>query len=260
MNYIRHLTAFYTRAVDEERLSPTHMSMYMALFQLWNLNRFRNPVSITRGEVMRVSKINAVATYHKCIKDLDALGYIIYSPSYNPFKGSLITMLEFSSATPSKNSRQKDSCRSVSAPDFDHLNEPSINSINNTNIKTESIAPHQNLSRDKIIFPDGTIEAKSSAKKQKPDLRPGENIPPPLAELELYFKEKEISLSEAEKFINHYEANGWLIGGKSKMKNWQAAARNWILNTKKFNPQSNGSAPSGNHLHATTNKSYQDKL
>lgn len=153
MNYIRHLTAFYTLAVDEERLSSTHMSMYMALFQLWNLNRFRNPVSITRGEVMRVSKINAVATYHKCIKDLDALGFIIYTPSYNPFKGSLITMLEFSSPTPSKNSRQKDSSRSLSTPDFDHLSEPSINSINNTNIKTLGTAPLPEFTGDEKLLP-----------------------------------------------------------------------------------------------------------
>ena len=48
------------------------------------------------------------------------------------------------------------------------------------------------------------------------------------------------------------------------MKNWQAAARNWMLNSKKFNVKSViPSTPrnlSSNHLTVTTNKSYQDKL
>ncbi len=27
---------------------------------------------------------------------------------------------------------------------------------------------------------------------------------------------------EAKKFFNHFESNGWKVGGKSPMKNWQA--------------------------------------
>lgn len=32
---------------------------------------------------------------------------------------------------------------------------------------------------------------------------------------------------ESEKFINFYESKGWLVG-KTKMKNWKAAASNWV--------------------------------
>jgi len=32
---------------------------------------------------------------------------------------------------------------------------------------------------------------------------------------------------EGEKFFNFYESKGWLVG-KTKMKDWKAAARNWI--------------------------------
>ena len=28
------------------------------------------------------------------------------------------------------------------------------------------------------------------------------------------------------RFINHYESNGWMVG-KNRMKNWQATVRNW---------------------------------
>jgi hypothetical protein len=47
---------------------------------------------------MRISKISAKATYHKCIKDLHNFGYIQYIPSYNPFKGSLVYLFDFQSS------------------------------------------------------------------------------------------------------------------------------------------------------------------
>jgi len=37
---------------------------------------------------------------------------------------------------------------------------------------------------------------------------------------------------EAEKFLNHYGSNGWLVGGKSPMQDWKSSARNWLINTK----------------------------
>ena len=57
MNYIKHLTGFFDKIVQDFDLNPTHISLYLALFQFWNLNRFQNPISITRDEVMRISKI-----------------------------------------------------------------------------------------------------------------------------------------------------------------------------------------------------------
>jgi hypothetical protein len=36
--------------------------------------------------------------------------------------------------------------------------------------------------------------------------------------------------SEAEKFCDHYDSNGWKVGGKSPMKDWKAAVRNWLRN------------------------------
>ena len=37
---------------------------------------------------------------------------------------------------------------------------------------------------------------------------------------------------EAEKFFNYYESNGWRVGS-NKMKDWQAAARGWLLRSEK---------------------------
>ncbi|MDG4654958.1 MULTISPECIES: hypothetical protein [Chryseobacterium] len=96
MTYNKHLTALYGKVAQENSLNPTHLSLYMALFQFWNFNRFKNPFNISRDEVMRISKIRSKATYHKCIKDLHSLGYFDYQPSYNPFAGSKVNMFDFS--------------------------------------------------------------------------------------------------------------------------------------------------------------------
>jgi hypothetical protein len=95
MNYIFHLTGFYGKIQEDNRLNPTHISLYLALFQFWNLNRFRNPISISRNEMMKLSKISAFGTYHKCIKELQEFGYIEYIPSFNPYKGSLVNLFSF---------------------------------------------------------------------------------------------------------------------------------------------------------------------
>lgn len=36
------------------------------------------------------------------------------------------------------------------------------------------------------------------------------------------------AMSEADKFFDHFESNGWKIGGKAPMKDWKAATRNWV--------------------------------
>lgn len=43
-------------------------------------------------------------------------------------------------------------------------------------------------------------------------------------------------VTESKAFFNHYESNGWMVG-KNKMKNWEAAVRNWMNNNSKFDKQ-----------------------
>lgn len=90
---VQQLSQFYLRIKDDNRISTTHISLYMALFEYWNLNHFRNPVFITRFTLMQVAKISGFATYHKCIKDLNDFGYIQYLPSYDPAINSKVNLL-----------------------------------------------------------------------------------------------------------------------------------------------------------------------
>ena len=54
--------------------------------------------------------------------------------------------------------------------------------------------------------------------------------PPTLEEVKAYCAEKEYNI-DAERFIDFYASKGWFIG-KNKMKDWQAAVRNWHKGSK----------------------------
>lgn len=71
-------------------------------------------------------------------------------------------------------------------------------------------------------------------------------IKPELSEIKKFFFQEGSTFENAETFFNHFESNGWLIGGKTKMKNWQAAAKNWIKRSQQFNNQQNLTKKNGN--------------
>ena len=84
------LTAFFSSAKRDARLSPVHVSMYCVLYRYWCKNDFQNPILITRRNVMKYAKIKSIVTYTKCIYQLNNYGYIMYLPSYNPATGSTV--------------------------------------------------------------------------------------------------------------------------------------------------------------------------
>ncbi len=90
MDIFPPLTGFYKAIENDAKIGSTHISLYMALLQQWNLNEGKNPISIERNLIMRAAKINARHTYNRCINDLQDFGYIIYEPSSNQFEPSVV--------------------------------------------------------------------------------------------------------------------------------------------------------------------------
>ncbi|MBY0487993.1 MAG: transcriptional regulator [Flavobacteriaceae bacterium] len=260
MNYIKHLTGFFDKVVSDKSLNPTHISLYIGLFQYWNVNRFQNPISITRNEIMSISKIASKATYHKCMRDLHDNGYIKYEPSYNPFKGSMVIL--FNLAEDAEPVQKKDNTSKKILPineqvaykqqtSNDTSNEQAlVSSINNTN-NTNDL----NLLENKNQF---LKNQNKSAKEEKSAAKKEEKNSPTIEEVKTYFQENNFPEIEANKFFNYYSNNGWLIGGKTPMQNWKTASQNWMLNYNKFNPTE--SPTKTNHLTTTTNKDYSEPL
>lgn len=51
--------------------------------------------------------------------------------------------------------------------------------------------------------------------------------PPTVYEVLLFASEVSLPESEARKFYHHFEANGWKMNGKAKVKNWRARLQLW---------------------------------
>jgi hypothetical protein len=65
-------------------------------------------------------------------------------------------------------------------------------------------------------------------------------VKPTFEELKLHAAKIGLPCSEAEKFWNHYEANGWKVG-RNPMKSWPHALVNWRKNWQEWGRQ--GSPP-----------------
>lgn len=84
------LTGFFEAIENDAKIGTTHISLYMALLQQWNLNEGKNPISIERNLIMRAAKINARHTYNRCINDLQDFGYISYHSTASAFDSSIV--------------------------------------------------------------------------------------------------------------------------------------------------------------------------
>lgn len=256
MNYIKQLTYFFNKATADTGLTPTHSSLFMALFQLWNQARFTKSIQIVRDEAMRLSKINSKATYHKAMAYLHKNGYIDYQPSYNPFKGSAISFFPDRIVTTDTRNEpvQNLSTRTINEP----YNKQYSNHIINHNMITQS-RDKKNERDEKKSSQVVTVLSKS--KKEKDSDQKEKGVPPQRLQVEEFFISQKSTLIEANRFINHYTANGWLVGGKSPMKDWKASAKNWISNSINFNHHANNTKSNrSQQLSTTTNKNYFEPL
>ncbi len=170
---------------------------------------------MNRDDIMKLSKIGSKSTYHRCTKELHHYKYLIYEPSHNPFKGSIIKMLIFETT-------------SGQALDLGVPNQGQALVPSNKHIQT----------------------IQNSYKLQKPK---NEN------EVLQFFKKEDWPKLEAQKFYNHYQAIGWKIGGKIKIENWHASAKNWMLKSEELKTEKQVSQNQDN-LHTVRNKNYNQPL
>ena len=279
MNYFYQLTTFYSLIETDNRLCPHHVSMYLGLLYSWNKNRFGIPLTIYRDSLMAYSRIGSTHTYYKCINELDNWGFIDYIPAKNGVYSSKVNMYFFdvnrveiiknrcsinsiSDAQVLHQQRSKNDSSNAQA-----LLQPCSKNDSSTDSSTASLYINSNKhnkqnmkesisqkhSPNEIIeIIDFDIENDSEEKRKKVASKKENSfeIPPQKQDVILFFEIENSTKVEALKFFNHYTSNGWLVGGKSPMQNWQASARKWNSNVK----------PLRGTTKLNQNKNYNDPL
>jgi hypothetical protein len=241
INYIKHLNAVFLQFSKDGRLNPTHISLYVALFQLWNTYHFSDEFYINREEAMRYSKIGSKTTYHRCIKELDHWKYLLYSPSHNPFRGSKIKMFNFGTS------------------------DEQVTDLSSTNIETsngQALYPSRTnigtSSGQALVSINKHIQTiKNNTNGNKLDQQPkNEN------EVITFFEKENYPTLEAKKFYNHYQGIGWKVGGKTKIVDWEATARNWMLKADELKNEKTLIAVDQNmdNLKTSSDKNYNEPL
>ena len=250
MNYIKLLNAAFEKFYFDDRLNPTHISLYMALFQEWNSSRFADGFYVNRRDLMRASKIGSKSTYHRCVTDLDAWNYLSYFPSNNPYKGSKIKMAIIETSDEPNTGQYSPKLEQL-AEHYRPINEPVVYQHHPTN--GQVVDSHRPVSGQALVSTINNTKQVNNIKQPK-----GRQA------VFIFFEEKGFNADEGKKFFDHYDSNDWKTSDGKPIRDWQALAKNWMDRAELFNKENkpNKKQPSQikDNLRTTKNKDYGQPL
>ncbi len=84
---------FIKKASTDDRLTRTQLSLYIAILYCWYDQKGTKEIKVTRKNLMSLSKIPAISTYHRNLKTLIVLGYILYTPTFNHYVKSKVLLV-----------------------------------------------------------------------------------------------------------------------------------------------------------------------
>lgn len=207
------------------------------MFQFWNQHRFANPFTVSRSDMMTLSKIKSKTTYSKCLKELMEWNYIIYEPSNNPLNKSRFSMINIWSSTWPKKEESHDS----TSP--------------NNGLPLDYTSPNNGPPVDQSVPLNGPplVPLYKTYKHKHINVE----VPPDQKNVIDFFISQNSTKEEGLKFWNHFQSTDWK-SGNTKITNWDAAATKWLIGNKQKNGK--GLVQKLDYLHTTQNKDYGKPL
>ena len=260
VNYFEHIKRFDTIIDYYPKMTASHVSLYYALFNLWNKSMFKPVIYISRQFVMKKSKIGSRTTYYKCMQDLEEWKFLKYHPALNGITQSRVQMAVFTDEYVDniENITSTDAemhyfipstCpKSLQARDSACSNLIQVHEQAQTKIDTSTGTHNRhitNTSKTKELETCSSpsqiinnLDFNSIDKRKKVALKK-ERETPELHEVKAYFAAQDKTDVEAAKFFYYYEASNWIGSNKNPITNWRALAEKWMrnnFNTKQFYP------------------------
>jgi len=250
MNYIKLLNAAFEKFYFDDRLNPTHISLYMALFQEWNSSRFADEFYVNRRDLMRCSKIGSKSTYHRCVTDLDSWLYLCYFPSNNPYKGSKIKMSIIGTSDEPVTGQYNPILEQL-AEQYRPNDEPVVYQHHPTN--GQAVDSHRPTSGQALVSTINNTKQVNTIKQ-----------PNGWQAVIDFFIKKDFNADEGKKFFEHYETRNWQTSDGKEIRDWRALASNWMDRTELYaeenKPNKKQQSQIKDNLRTTKNKDYGQPL
>lgn len=92
MELIERQIAFYNKIQTDNRVGPSHISLYFVLLHEWIIHN-EIAIQLIPEFIMTRAKICSRVTYNKRLRELHLYGYIEYLPSFSPGE-TVVKMIE----------------------------------------------------------------------------------------------------------------------------------------------------------------------
>lgn len=102
-----------------------------------------------------------------------------------------------------------------------------FNSVKDPELKSEILAEYPEFEQALQRACQGLTKPKDGWKGKGREAKGVKGETPKIEDCLQYATEIKLPKDEAESFFDHFQSNGWKVGGKAIMKDWKAAMRNW---------------------------------
>jgi len=184
---------------NPEKIRPVHTAIYFFAIEHYNRLGWKKKFGFPSQMVMEAIGVKNWRTYISAFSDLVEWGFFeLIEKSRNQYSSNVIAIVKNTEA--------------------------------HTKALSKALQKHSQKQSNSTVSID-----KQRTKNKEP--KNGRFTPPSQEDVFLYMQDRGGSGAEAEKFYDFYQSKNWYVG-KNKMKDWNAAVRNWMRNTKNNSQES----------------------
>lgn len=207
MNYISQINLFWEHYGGHQDLSTTAYSIYFALLQLNNRNRWKKVFKVEAGEVSSIVGIGNAKTFYEHLNKLMKVGLISFERAKNQYAPTLLSIKVLSEMPDQKSEGHGNSTETALSQHTDqHPSQITENQSNYSAIK--HINSKTTKHETKTVFQDSILKIYK----------------------DFYYKRTSLQVKLNEKDVQALESlAGHLLGTNESLSIWKELLDNWKL-------------------------------
>ena len=220
-----------TKVCAAQDIGSDAMLLVAVILHIEDAKRYGGPVSFYNGQLIPILGFTSWGRLDRARKSATKSGWLYYESRGKRQAGLYWGMV------PKQYENLDDS--PIDEDDYNHFIDGDGGNqeveVETTTTLSTPVEVETGLKRDSDVIETGqcgeppTLTLNPIPNPKKEIARATRFVIPTLDQVRAYCRERKNRI-DAEHFIDHYESNGWKIGGKGPMKDWKAAVRTWEKN------------------------------